>query len=319
MLYVKRAVSCLVFLCGLIALLDGSSYIFIPKNNTAENGMEEVSANGILGEEAATVDVIVIGDSESYSAVTPMQIWKEEGYTSYVCGTSGQTLDYSMTMVLRAFRTQRPKIVILETNAIYRKTDFSNATIAKLGNCFSVFRYHDRWKSLGKNDLSGTVKFTWTDDNKGFSYSKVVNPCDNTNYMTRVETAAQIPDLNRQYIQKIKSICDQNGAKLLFLSTPSPVNWNFERHNGVSKLAEELGCEYIDLNLLNKEVKINWEKDTRDKGDHLNYFGAKKVSHYLAGYLKQTGLLEDHREDSRYSKWNDALKRYELLLMEKGA
>ncbi len=109
----------------------------------------------------------------------------------------------------------------------------------------------------------------------------------------------------------MKEFCDKNNAEFILLSTPSTRNWNYKRHNGISKLAEELGCEYIDLNLSDNMVDIDWNNDTRDKGDHLNYFGAVKVTRFLSDYLKEKKILTDHRNDKAYSKWNDDFHKYE--------
>lgn len=314
MIYAKRIVRCLVFITGLIGLLTASSFVFQPKNNMSEFGMEEVSANGILGEKEHSIDVLVLGDSESYSSIIPLQIWKDTGYTSYVCGSPAQSLDYSQVLLHRTFEKQSPKIVILETNAIYRPVSDSSAAIAKLADHFSVFQYHDRWKSLGWHDFTGKSKFTWTDDYKGYRYNARVLASTKKDHMVKTETKAEIPELNIKYIEEIKEFCDENGAKLVFLSTPSTVNWNYERHNGIQNLADEIGCEYIDLNLMNEQLKINWEEDTRDKGDHLNHFGAAKVTRFISNYLTETGLLTDHRPDADYAKWNDSLSRYESVV-----
>ena len=311
MLYLKRVLTFLIFCGGLIGLLIGASILLMPKNNMSEFGIEEVSANGILGEKENTIDVLVVGDSEAYSSISPMQIWKDSGYTSYVCGSGAQTLDYSLTLLKRAFQKQSPKLVILETDAIYREVSDSTADLSRLGDAFSVFRYHNRWKSLSLNDLKMNPEYTWTEDNKGYIYTDTIDGCQDNGHMTVTESSAKIPDRNVEYVKKFKNYCEAHGATLLLLSTPSTVNWNYERHNGVVALASELSCDYIDMNLMSDEISIDWQKDTKDQGDHLNYYGAQKVTSCLTDYLSQTGLFTDHREDSTYEKWNEALSRYE--------
>lgn len=314
MIYAKRILAFFLFAVFLIAILLAASFVFMPKNNMSEFGMEEAQANGILGEKENTIDVLVLGDSESYSAITPMQIWKDAGYTAYVCGTSAQSLNYTSVLLHRAFEKQQPKVVILETNAIYRKISSNQAVGTELANYFSVFQYHNRWKSLGLHDFTGKAKFTWTDDYKGYRYRTKVDPARQKEYMKPTDKAAGIPNLNIQYVREMKQFCDENGSRLVLVSTPSTVNWNFQRHNGIQKLANDIGCEYMDLNLMNDRIQIDWGKDTRDKGDHLNHFGAVKVSRFLSEYLKGTGLLTDHREDPAYAKWNDSLKKYETAV-----
>jgi hypothetical protein len=64
------------------------------------------------------------------------------------------------------------------------------------------------------------------------------------------------------------------------------------------------------MNQIGDELEIDWETDTRDKGDHLNYSGAEKASAYLGQWLKDEFQLTDHRDDDAYHSWNDSLQRY---------
>lgn len=316
MLYIKRTIKIITFILGLGILLRLTSILFMPKTNKPNAGIEESNANGILGEKENTIDVVVLGDSETYSAFSPLNIWNEAGYTMYVCGTNGQTLDYSLNMLERSFEKQHPKIVILETNAIYRKVSKSNAFIMQLGKSFSIFDYHDRWKSLTKADFSTVKHFTWSDDTKGYRYNNTIEPSYNTDYMKNSEKISKIPKINERFLKKIKDCCDKHGAKLILISSPSSKNWKYPHHNGIQKIANELGCDYLDLNLLNDQLSIDWSHDTRDKGDHLNYYGAKKVSTYVASYLQGLNMLADHRDDANYVHWNDSYKKFKLTIAD---
>ena len=265
--YFKRVIAWLLFFAGLIALLYIASGIFVPKDNTAEAGMEYARVNGILGEPPDSIDILVMGDSESYNGYSPLLMWKETGYTSYTCGTDAQKLTYTRTMLERALEKQHPKVVILETLAIYRPIKLDNVVLEELSRALPVFRYHDRWKDLSLDDVTQKVTATQTHPYKGHAHITKVVPCDNKEYMHPTDKVASIALVNQYYVRAIKELCDRHGAQLLLVSTPSPVNWSYERHNGIQKFADELGCTYVDMNL--ESVGIDWTKDTFDKGDHL--------------------------------------------------
>ena len=65
---------------------------------------------------------------------------------------------------------------------------------------------------------------------------------------------------------------------------------------------------------MTKEVPIDWARDTRDRGDHLNYAGAVKVSSFLGKYLQDTYGLADQRDAAHDNSWNDALGRYRNIV-----
>ena len=310
MVYIKRIIASLVFLGGLVGILIGVSYLFIPKEGDLEFGTEDPAAYSIQGERPESLDILVFGDSESYSNITPMEIWKEAGISMFICGTRAQRLDYTLVLAERAFRDQSPKVVILETNTIFREMSVSASTLAKLSNHFAIFRYHDRWKAI----LSGGSPVAISDDYKGYSFSNTVNPAPVQDYMVYTEESREIHMVNVSYVEQLKALCEENGAELILVSTPSAKNWTYEKHNGIAKLAEDIGCKYLDMNICNDEIGINWKIDTRDKGDHLNYAGAVKASRYLAEYLKELGVFTDKRTDPAFADWNKALARYELFV-----
>ena len=102
----------LAFLAGLLAILILLSFLVNPKNNSQEAGMKDPTAVGFWGEPKNSIDVLVLGDSESYSSIIPTQMWQQQGITSYVCGSHAQRLCYSEELLKQAFSCQSPKIVL---------------------------------------------------------------------------------------------------------------------------------------------------------------------------------------------------------------
>ena len=314
--YLKQILQDLLFLVILCTILLGLSKVVIPKDNAPEDGMPYASANGFLSEPADTVDVVALGDSVCYASFISLRLWEKHGFTVYNCGSSEQKLDYSAELLEKMFLNHSPGIVILESSAIFRSISLDEVLMDQAEKVLPVFSFHDRWKSLKPSDLEFKVTYTYKDYAKGYQFEDDVKPADTDSYIWETTDTVYIPVQNRSYIRQMKSLCDEHGARLILVSAPSTVNWNIMRHNSLEKLAKKLGIEYLDMNLMQEKVPIDWGKDTFDKGDHLNYFGAEKVTAFLGDYLEETGLLTDHRGDTAYKQWDEDTETFNRIIKE---
>ena len=62
---------------------------------------------------------------------------------------------------------------------------------------------------------------------------------------------------------------------------------------------------------------IRWEKDSYDGGDHLNLYGAQKVSTFVGDYLSENYDLPSRKKDKAYKAWNKQAKKYKKKVKEK--
>ena len=310
----KKVLKGTIFFIGLLILLSILSSIFIPKNNTKEDGMIDEAASGILSEKDNTIDVIFVGNSVIYTSVIPLKLYENYGISSYVLYSPGQPLEESLYFTYRASKKQKPKVIVLEASNIFLRNDIEFSIRNVLSAVYPIFRYHDRWKNLKLEDFYSSTNYNNINDNKGYGYSLKIKPVEKNDYMTETDKIAKIPRLNRIYISLLNEYCKNNNAKLLLLAAPSMDNWDYEKHNALKQYSEENNISYIDMNVEN--IDIDWNNDTRDEGDHLNYYGAIKATEYLGKYLNDLNILEDHREDDNYKSWNESLERFNKKVEE---
>ena len=313
--YALRTVAAAVVLLVVLAVL---SHVVMPKNNQREFGQIDARANGVMGEREGSVDVLFLGDSEAFSSFSPLQLWGDRGITSYVSATAAQRLCYTRTLLARALKRQTPRVVVLETNCTFARFSMADAARRLLKDVFPVFEYHDRWKILTAEDFLSPVRYTWTDELKGFRLRRALEakPADAQGYMEPTDELAPMADLNRAYLEQISQMCKNAGARLVLVSTPSTKNWNMARHNRIAQVADELDVDYIDLNTGSDKVEIDWQQDTYDAGDHLNLRGAQKVTHAIGSILADRYGVGDHRGDEAFSDWDEAHGRYVKRLSE---
>lgn len=298
----KKILRSILFVGVLLILLIPLGLLLEPKDNTEEAGMYKASANGIRSQQENSIDVLFLGDSEAYSGFIPLELWKETGNTSFVCSSLDQKMYETWELAQMAFAYQSPKVVVLETNVLYRVYPSTDALIPSVEPYIPALRYHDRWKSLTLADFTQHPHYTAQSPDRGYHLLTGAQSADIEGYMRPMEEWEPLSRQNREYLQKIADLCREKNAQLILFSVPSPTNWTVRRHNTVGDTAGELDVPYLDGNLM--DLGIDWDLDTYDAGDHLNYYGAAKVTAFLADYLQQNAHLTDHRQDPAFAQWD---------------
>ena len=314
---IKKGGKTALFFLILMTILTGLS-IFVTeiskKNDKLIQGRNK-SLIQIQQEPENSIDLLILGDSLSYTALSPMQMWRDYGITSFIGGQSGQKIHETYYMLKTALETQSPKLVVIETDVLlHSRTGLGRIREKieeKLSFYFPVFRYHNIWKPL----LMGTEYAE--ESYKGFMLRDTIQAYKKGEYMKETADKVTLSPVVTEYMDKIINLCNENGIQILLVSTTSPVNYNFKKYNALKEYAKENNLKYLDMNLKVKKLGINWESDTLDKGDHLNLLGAQKITGYFGDYLKSRYNLLDHRKDKKYEMWNRDAEDYEKKLEKK--
>lgn len=278
---------------------------------------EAISKKAIESEPPNTIDYLVIGDSEATTSISPMEIWDKHGFTGYNLGDAAQRLQDTYYSLRKVLKSQKPRVIMLETNAIYRisgVTDEMNKILRGIfKNNFEVYKNHNKWKNFDSNNSkndSEKAKRTRVNILRGFRYDTNIKPYTKGPYVKETDIVEKIPKVPLYYLNKIVELCKKNDIQLILYTVPSPVNWNYKIHNGIKNFAQENKIVLLDFNLKIKGIEIDWDKDTYDAGDHLNFNGAQKITNYVGDYLQENTKLIDHRKDEKYSFWNNIWEKY---------
>lgn len=307
----KNWIQIIGFLAGFCLVLWGVSLLMIRvsliSNDYVQNRNE--SKIGILKEPDNSIDVIVTGDSLSYTAISPFEFYSEYGITSYDLCQSQQQIQETYSILKTAFKNQKPKVVLLSANSLFLTTedrdDFDLWLQETMYNLFPAVQLHDMWKPV-------LAKYYWLEEKtyKGFLFRDVVFPYEGGEYMDVVKEYEPLRNVACKYLDRINEMCKKNGATLMIIATPSPEDWDYAKYLAVKDYSDQNGVAFYDFNLLLTEVGINWKEDSFDGGEHLNLLGAKKVTKYLGKEVLLPFGLENHRNQPGYENWEEEVGYY---------
>lgn len=288
-----------IFAVMLCAFLSFGIYLYLcmivlPKDINDSGGALYYNGMGCLAEPENSLDMIVFGNSDVYSGFSPAVLSEKFGYASYASGRARQNVENINDLLKKTLKTQKPGLVILETDCFFEETKGFSSDFNLF---FAPFIYHSRWKEIKFRDFyQRPSRENIVDLNKGYIPSDLVFKTDfQEDYMGDPdEKPAQIPQKNVRHIESFIKFCEKNDIAVLFVELPSPYSWNYSKHNAVQILAEKHGISFIDMNVQRDLYNVNLKTDFRDNGNHLNSYGAEKVTEYIGSYVQENygDLLE---------------------------
>ena len=322
-LKMKQILHVILFTFLAMCIVVGLGALFIPKGNLKNDGLKFSRARGFYGEPKNSIQVLGIGNSDLYYAINPLWMYQSYGFTSFMAGEPLQNMIDANDILDEALKNQKPKVVVLETSEFFlRKGDFEldNAFSSFLKKYFPVLEYHMRWKTLHKKDFTLSQKRTYKPTvMKGFKYSLRRGKVLNKPYMNQSLYTDSMDPIDSYYLDKIMNTCKKKGIKVVFTTMPSSADWNMKRHDFSQKMANKYHVSYYDFNLnkYQKQIGFNMETDFKDKGNHMNLLGARKVTRWLGDYLSTTYKLKNVSNDPKYASWNKDVKIFHQRILKK--
>ena len=329
----KTALSVIAVLLVFVAVFCLVTQLLTPKYMT---DLVEGSMISQYYRESGNHDVVFIGDCEVYANYSPMEMYRSQGITAYIRGTSQQLIWQSYYVLKETLKYETPKAVVFNVNAMRYgepvKEAFNRLTIDQmrwseekigiiqasmteeedfLSYVFPILRYHSRFDELTQEDWEYFFKVKDNTYN-GYLVNKNINPVGALP-AKRPLADYQFADICYDYLDKITVLCKENGVELILVKAPSLYPYWYEQYDEqMADYARENGLAYYNFAACIEEIGLDFQVDTYDAGLHLNHTGAEKLSRYFARILAEDHQIPDRRTDSKIAAiYDEKLKRYD--------
>lgn len=314
------------------------------------NNAAQLIVQGYYEEPEGTIDVLFLGASTVRNGMSPVEMYKEYGFTGYSRATSIQAPVISYNLLLETVEQHDLKAVVIDATTLSQVTNNVGemegkyheaidympmskykwniiSEITKNGDysladfLVPLYRYHDRWNELTEQD------FTYQNWRKDYPYKgqypilKITNykfPDDYMKEGVSQDSEFVVTNESISYFDKMIQVCKENDIEFVIVKTPVG-SWDVEKHEIIKNYADNSNVEFIDFNLPELQEKISFDssRDYCDDGRHPNITGAKKMSLYLGEYLNTICDFEDKRNKEEYKAWNESCELYERLLYDR--
>ncbi len=323
--------------CAIFALLFLGSSTFLQ----VACKISVASVQGYYKEPENTLDVVVIGASEVYSAYCAPLAWKEYGYTSYSLAVSGVPGSLYKSMLKEALSSQKPKLVVFEVNGFLQEDDYlertaqlhywidqirdpenKKETIAEsvpenqkegFENTFAL--NHGNWKMMDSCFDTAYARFKLSHEKqsclKGFASKATFSDSNSVKKSQHLYFTKK----SRTYMTDLLEYCKSQGVEhVLFARFPHQKNAkNPEVLTEIQELVQSYGYDFKSFEENREELDLI-KGENYYNPEHLNVVGSRKFTKYFGQYLVDHYNIVGEYDEQLKENWDDCAEKAEKLL-----
>ncbi len=355
--YGKRTVKVCSFFLAVILSLFLLNDLFLRRIDH-----NSLRVDGYYLEDKDSLDVVMLGASDVYTCFSSGRAYQDYGFTSYPFATQSITASGTITALKEVVRTQSPELIMVEINAFLYGTDNNESIEAHMRKLvdnipltknkiefisknvkpdeqpeyyFPLIKYHSIWKEYPYQLKMVSARLR--ERNRGTSLFKgyrttatMFRPKDkvlNDKIIDDNKTKALTPSLENK-LREMLDYCKSENLNVVFMRNPHLVYKRtydrVRRCNRAAEIINSYGYDFINLERDWKKIGIDTKTDFYNY-DHLNVYGAVKVTEYLSKIIRDKyGVTPREISDKLKEEWRNAatyfnkIYRYSDWLMKNG-
>lgn len=307
----------------------------------------KIRLDGFYMEEKDSLDVVILGASEVYTAFSSALAYDEFGFTSYPFATEANYVNLFESQIKEIMSRQKPKVLLIEMNGALYNKNMKDADVKlrryidsvplsqnkidtinefgdkdeKLSYYFPWVMYHGDFSAVGKFPDGIALNLRGYSLLKGNTVKTSATLKGKAKNVQGDTTKKALPKETEENLRKFLQYCKDSGLEnIVFTKFPHRIATKkfydrFKMGNTMAEIIKEYGFDYLNFENDYEDIGLDFNKDFYND-DHMNIYGQQKFTRYLSKVLMDKyGVEKSELSESNKARW-DTSAEYNNLYYE---